>query len=277
MRMRLVLLCAVVALLTVAGWSKAKKEKMDARAFIARSDAQYYYPEAHGVNDLVVDIIVDQFADLPGMKDNAITFYYAGKDRQTIKVSKAPPQDDKVIAILNALGSLSEFLMAQPSAPTFAGLKVSVQPVTRLIAGHSNTRYFLLVGKTDAKDAPAQEFHVLLDAQGLAYQLENVTKDGVTVAATLENVRVGNLWHIAKVTTRQMTKDGPYWKIETVTYADVETYSFPSIVTVQYRNMINEPVPGMHDITIRLRNFRVNTGAAAALLPAKEAPKPVTP
>lgn len=257
----------------VGAWAKAAP--LDPVALMTKSDALYYYPTAHGVTDLAVEVHIDQLADHPTGKRAHVQYYYAGEKRQMFAVTDLSDNETKLRSeILAMVAPLADYLMPRPSMASFEGLTLKVATVSREILGLSGTTFYEVVGTAKAANADVKEYRVLLGEDGQAYQVENVLKDGTVVAARLENVRVADSWHISKVISRLTANVGPVWKIDSVEYGQIEGYVLPTRVTVQYRNGYNQPVRGFTDLTVQFRNYRLNKGVAAAAVPA---PQPAPP
>ena len=259
-----------VALMVLCGSLGWAHPKLDADEMMKKSDAIYYYPSVHGVTDLVCDVVIDRMANDPMFKGMQITYYYAGDDKSRCVITNYPEkyakQRDELQALCDTLG---EYIMPKPSAAAFTGLAVHVDEVTRLIAGRTGTTYYQIVGvPKDAGARGVKEVRVLLDPEGLAYQLENQLQNGASIIASLENVKIANQWHVSKITTRLMSQAGPEWKIDNIAYSDFSGFSLPSKLATQYRNNFGQPVEGVTEYTITFQNYRVNKGQAAAALAA---------
>jgi hypothetical protein len=265
----LLILLALAACSAV--WAKTAKPKDDPVALMTKSDALYYYPTQRGLTDLAVDVVIPEIAGNAVGKNATISYYYVSETRQRVVVGNVPDQYAKFRTDLEALvDPLSEYLIPRPSAATFTGLTLRVERVSRQFSGTPATNYYQLIGTAKEKTAYIQEYRVLLDPLGLACQLENVLKDGNHIIARIENVKIGETWHVSKLTTRLMDESGmAQWKIDTIEYAVVDGFTMPSKVTIQYRTPTNAPVKGSPDLTVLFKNYRLNKGAAAAALPAK--------
>jgi hypothetical protein len=271
--MRTTLIVVLLTLLVGAAvWAKAPKPpKDDPAALLAKSDALYDYPTQHGLTDLAVDLTIPEIAENPVGKAATMSYYYVSEERQRFVVGNIPDKYTQYRQNLESLiDPLSEYVIPRPSAATFAGLTLRAERVYRQFAGAAETNYFQLVGTAKEKSALIQEYRVLLDSQGLACQLENVLKDGSHIIARLDNTKIGDRWHICKLTTRLMDEGGmAQWKIDTIEYAEVDGFVLPKKVTMQYRTPTNQPIKGSPDVTVLFTNYRINKGAAAAALPAK--------
>jgi len=274
---RFLIIFTIFALVTTVVWSK---NKITPQSLMEKSDTMYYYPTAHGLTDMAVDLTVEQFAKNPATKPVTITFYYAGEKRQQFAISNLDEHltelRDRIAGVVNPL---ADYLVPKTSQTTFKGLKLSTNQVYREFTGDPNTVFYQLVGVAPEKDAEVKEFRVLLDKDGLAHQVENILKDDSSVIARIENEKIGNQWHITRMTTRLMAGMNSEWKIDSVEYGMVDGYSLPVRATIQFRDNFNRPVKGADDLTILFTNYRINKGAAAAILPpaAPEAPKVETP
>jgi len=269
-------LCALWLILVVCGVIVGAKPKLDPIALMNKSDAAYYYPSGHGVNDLAVDLVIDRMANDAIMKQVQITYYYAGVDQQRFSISNYPEKFAKKRDELQSLvDPLSEYIMPRPSALTFTGFTLSVEEAFRMIAGCAGKKFYQIIGTPKGETNGVKEYRVLIDETGLAHQVENVLKDGGSIIAGIENVQIKDSWHIAKVTTRLMSSSNVQWKIDRVEYGEVEGYSLPTKLVTQYRNNYGQPVEGATDFTITLQNYRINKGVAAAVFAATK-PQPAT-
>jgi hypothetical protein len=265
MTIRLLSLLLIGLLMAVAGWAK-DKEKLIPQTFIDRADTLYFYPQAHGVTDLAVDVTIDQLSTNLVAGTAKITMCYAGGHHGVV-VSNLPEQQAKARAAIIALvDPLSEYVIPKTSVETFAGMRVSVVRATRQLIGKPNTTYYQLTGTPTDEKAVLKEYRVLVDERGLAYQVESELKDGTKVTAGIENTQMGDHWVIGKISTRVMINDNPQWEIATITYGDVNGILLPQQITVQHRNRVNLPIKELPDLTYRFSNYRINTGEAAKLL-----------
>lgn len=268
---RILTIITLLALVTALAWSK---DKLDPRAIMAKSDAAYYYPTAHGLADLAVDIAVDQLQQSAVAKDAKISYYYAGADRQQVIITGLSDKYDalrgQLLAVISPFG---DYMVPKTNAATFQGLQLKASQVYRAFADVKDTEFYQLVGTASDKKADVKEFRVLLDKNGLAHEMENLTKDDNTVIARIENTRIGENWQITRVTTRMMTNGSAEWKIDTIEYGTVEGFSLPVRATIKYRDQFNMPIKGMDDLAITFTNYRLNKGIADTTLP-KAAPAP---
>jgi len=266
------LVICIIMLTAAIAWGK---DKDDPAALMARSDAQYYYPTQAGLQDLAVDLVIDELQSSPVGKLAKISYYYVNEDRQRFEVEGLSEQYAKFRDdLLGLVDPMSNYLVPRSSTNAFHGLDLRVDRVSRQIIGRPDTTYFLLVGTANDKDAMVKEYRVLLDAAGLACQIESVLKDGSKLMARIDNTQVGEKWCINRVTTRMVMNNAPQWRIETVEYTQVDGFTMPSVITIRQRNALNQPVKGAQDWTIRLTNYRLNQGVAAAKIPAPPAPPP---
>ena len=270
---RSISLLVLLVLLAGAVWAKAKGPT--AQTLIDRSDAVYYYPQAGGVTDLAVDVAIAQVANDPVAGKALITFCYQGKDQREFVVSNLPEGQDKLRAVLlNMVAPLGEYVIPRASAEAFVGMKTRVLKVLRELAGRSGMTYYQLIGTPTDDTSPLKAYRVLVDAQGLAHQVETEGRDGSVVAARIENTQIGDKWVITKISTRVLGKDSAQWEIATVQYGEVDGITLPERITIQHRNAFDQPIKEMPDFTFNFTNYRINQGAAAALLPPPPAPAP---
>lgn len=277
--MPLRLLVIVLALCALSLSALAKKPpKVTPQQWLQRSDAQYYYPQQHGLTDLVVDVTVDAEQSDPLPRDMQITYAFADVHRQGFHVANATttpiPGIQTVETLLDAMG---EYIVPQPSEKTFTGLALTMERVTTQFPGVKATRYLQVNGKTEDPKAAVKEYRVLLDEAGLAYRIENVMRDGSAMAARLENVKVGDRWLIGKITTRLPAKSSVFWKIDTISYDTIHGYILPVRITSEYRDLSNQPMRGVGNVSISLTNYRINTGEAQMRFPIKPAQIDQTP
>ncbi|HOF88461.1 MAG TPA: hypothetical protein PLZ36_10210 [Armatimonadota bacterium] len=269
MRVSSLVICSIVLTAAVA-WGK---DTADPAALMARSDAQYYYPTQVGLHDLAVDLVIDELQNSPVGKLATISYYYVNEDRQRFAVAGLDDQYAKFRDdLLGLVDPLSNYLVPRASTNAFHGLDLRVDRVSRQLAGRPDTTYFLLVGTASDAEAMVKEYRVLLDAAGLACQVESVLKDGSRLMARIDNTRVGEKWCIHRVTTRMLVNNAPQWRIEAVEYAQIDGFTMPATITIRQRNALNQPVKGAQDWTIRLTNYRINQGVAAATIPPPPAP-----
>ncbi|MHB9025068.1 MAG: hypothetical protein ACYC7E_13000 [Armatimonadota bacterium] len=246
------------------------KSKLDPQKLLAASDATYYFPTTVGLTDLAVDLVIPQLEAFPGAKQVRITYYYAANGKQQFEVTELPDRMSALRGeILNLVSALAEYIVPLPSATAFKGFKVQAQRVSREIMGIKEKNFYQLIGTNTNEQAPVKEYRVLLDKHGLAYELENVLKGGDRILARVMNVRTGEKWQVARVTTRLMGRSGPQWKIEEISYRPAEGFSLPAEVKTQYRDNTNKPITGLADVTIRFENYRINKDIAAAFFAAK--------
>lgn len=257
--LRQLVCCILLLTLVTAVWAK---DKVTLKSLMAKSDAIYYSPAAHGVTDLAVDIVVEQLAKDPVGKDAQVTYYFGGEDRQRVVVQNVP---DKYTAyreaLLNLLSPISQYVMPHSSSASFAGMTLKIERVSRQLVGVADTTFYQIIGVTPGEQGDLLRYQVLLDKNGLVHQIENVYKNGA-VTASIENTKVKEGWVVTSFNTRMGTKDEGLWKIERVEYETIEGYTLPVRCTVQYRNLFNKPVRGRDDLTIHLKNYRINQGIA---------------
>jgi hypothetical protein len=275
MRIRVLMIAVGVALVCALGWAKGKAKGPDlAHRLMTLSDSVYYFPDQHGLKDLAVDLTVDELSLVPGAANARITFLYAGGDRQRFDIDNLPQSSEQTRGQLQTLlAPLSNFITPLPSASAFNGLQVTAAKVSRQIAGISDSQFYQLSGTTENEKATVKEYRVLLDMRGLAHQVENILKDGNVIAARVANIKIGDNWHISRVTTRLLNTrtNTPQWRIDAVEYASIEGFTLPVKATVQFRDTFNKPERGATDLTISFKNYRINKGVAAPLFgePAK--------
>lgn len=270
---RLLLLFFAALALVGAVWAKGKPA-VTAQTFIDRSDAIYYFPQIKGLTDLAVDITIDEFARDPIAGKALITYCYAGKDRRGFVIQNISDAQAKMKDSLEALVEpLGDYVVPRTSVETFADMQVTFYKQFCQIKGQPGTTYFELNGAPTADSSPLKAYRVLVDEQGLAYRVETEAKDGTKMTASIENTHVGDHWLIGKISTRIIGKDGPQWEIGTITYEEVEGYTVPTMISVQHRNSLAQPIKEMPDFTFRFVNYRMNKGAAIELLD-KQTPKP---
>lgn len=260
---------AIALLCITMAAAVSAKDRLDAMTMIGQSDALYYFPPDHGVTDLVVDITIDQLATDTAAKQARISYYYAGEQRQRFIIEGLSANQTALQSSLQQLVEpMQNYLMPSRSSATFAALETKVTKASRQLLGVPTTEFYLVTGVSKDEKADIKEYRVLLDKDGLAYQVENVLANKLVIAARLENIRIGEQWHIGAVTTRLYTSSGPQWKIDRVKYDTVDGYMLPTEVMVQYRNSYNQPAKGVSELTIHFSNYRINKGVAAEKLPA---------
>ncbi|MHB9132530.1 MAG: hypothetical protein ACYDBB_15785 [Armatimonadota bacterium] len=254
------------------------KPSLDPSELLAKSDAVYYYPPVQGVTDLAVDLVIKELQDHPVLKDARITYYFAGERRQQFIVDNIPAGQDRLKKdVYDVVLPLGELLMPRTSAATFAGLKLRAEQVSRQLMGVPSTTFYQLIGVNPDQKAYMKELRVLVDENGIAHEVENVMQDGAVMMARLHNTRIGDKWHLTKMSTRIPTKTDVDYKIDTVQYETFDGFSLPTLVTTQYRDRMNQPIKGTSDMTIVLQNYRINKGVAAAKLPPAPAPETTPP
>lgn len=270
MRTRICLLCLILLALCGAAWAKD-----DPAAVIALSDGKYYCPTQHGLQDLATDLVIQELQNSPVGKLAKISYYYVNEERQRFEVTNIPDQFAKFRDDLSSLVEpLSNYVVPMPSNLTFNGLDLRVDRVSRLIAGRADTAYLQLVGTAKDKGALVREYRMLLDLSGLAVQAESIFKDDSKLIARIENVKIGELYCYAKITTRMAVDGQPQWRIMTIDYTQVDGFTMPSRITIQVRNARNKPVEGTQDWTIQFTNYRINKGVAVQQIPAPPTAKP---
>jgi len=260
----------LLLLVLSTGWVVAR-ERQTPEQLMKLSDTLYYYPAARGLKDLVVDLDMRELPMFPAAKDAHISFIFAGEGQQRFEVANLPATADQTRKeLVNLLEPLSNFITPRPSASAFSGLTLTTLHVWRQLPGLPAMDFTLLIGATKDTNAPVKEYRVLLDRQGLAHQVENVMKDGSVISARIENHQDAGAWHIARVTTRMMSADTPQWRIDSVEYGTVNGFTLPLKATIQFRNSFNQPIKGVNDLSVIFTNYRINSGAGAALFaPAK--------
>lgn len=261
---RSISLLVLLVLLAGAVWAKG----LTAQTLIERSDAVYYYPQAEGVTDLAVNVTIAQVANDPVAGKAVTTFCYLAEDRREFVISNLPDGQDRLRAVLlNMVAPLGEYIIPRGSAEAFDGMNVRVLKVLRELSGRPGMTYYQLIGAPTDENSPLKEYRVLVDADGLAHQVETEGRDGSVVAARIENTKIGDKWVITKISTRMMGKDSAQWEIATVQYGEVDGFTLPQRITIQHRNAFGQPIREMPDFTFIFTNYRINQGAAAALLP----------
>jgi hypothetical protein len=273
MRTRIGLLGLILLALCGAAWTKD-----DPAVIIAQSDAQYYYPTQHGLQDLAADLVIQELQDSPVGKLAKISYYYVSEERQRFEVMNIPDQFGKFRDDLASLVEpLSNYIVPMPSTETFNGLDLRVDRVARLFAGRPETSYVQIVGTAKDKGALVREYRMLLDGAGLAVQAESIFKDDSKLIARIDNVKIGEKWCYASITTRMAVNGLPQWRIMAIEYTQVDGFTVPATITIRVRNARNKPVDGTQDWTITFTNYRLNKGVAAKQIPAppeKPAEKP---
>ncbi len=272
MRYRILMVLVFIAAVATAGWAKGKPSGPDLpHRLMTMSDGMYYFPDQHGLKDMAVDLSIDELSIFPGASDAHISFLYAGGDRQRFDITNLQGNVDQTRGQLqNLLAPLSNFITPLPSAAAFTGLKVTATKVARQLEGLGDSQFYQISGTTANKDAAVTEYRVLLDMHGLAHQVENVLKDGNVIAARVDNTKIGDSWHISRVTTRLLNTrtNTPQWRIDSVDYASVEGFILPVKATVQFRDTFNKPERGATDLTVTFKNYRINKSVAAPLFDA---------
>lgn len=259
----------VIAVLTLLASSLWAREKLDIKGLMARSDALYYTPSLHGVTDLAVDLVIDQFANNPIAKAATVTYYYAGSTRQRVSVSNVPDQYAEFRnGVMDLVSSVGQYIMPLPTSASFTGMTLRMEKTTRELLGVKETDFYEIIGKPTGTKDTMKEYRVLVDKDGLLHQIEDVTGDNNELIAMVENVHLADGWHIATITTR-VSKDG-VWKIEHLEYGLVDSYMLPVRYSVQYRDTMNKPVKDMGDLAMSFKDYRINKGVAAAAVPQPE-------
>lgn len=262
MLVRLLTLLLIV-LLAAAAWAKPK---FDAQSLVERSDALYYYPQDHGLTDLAVDLSVEQFGTESVAGKAQVTVCYLNGRRELL-IGNVPDVYKSVRdSLYNMMAPLGEYVAPKKSVENFAGMKLKAVRVYRQLTGLPEGKYFQVYGLVEDEKAPLKEYRVLVDENGLAHQVETEAREGGTITARLENTQIENAWVVSKISTRLGTAAGPVWEIATITFQTIEGFILPVQVQTQHRNGFNQPVKEMPDLTIKLVNYRINQGAAAALL-----------
>jgi len=265
---RIISLLIILTLLAGAVWAKGKA-RLTPQMLIDRSDAVYYYPQSNGVTDLAVDVTIAQVANDPVAGKALVTFCYLAKERREFVISNVPETQAKLRTwLLSMVSPLGEYIVPRASAEAFVGMEPRVLKVMREIAGQSGMNFYQLIGTPKDEKSPIKEYRVLVDEQGLAHQVETEGRDGSVIAARIENAKIGDKWVITKISTRMMNKDSAQWEIANVKYGEVDGVTLPEQITIQHRNAFDQPIKEMPDFTFTFKNYRINKGAAAALLPA---------
>jgi hypothetical protein len=258
----------LIVLLAATVWAKGKAN-ITPDALAAKSDALYYYPAAHGLSDLAVDLVIDGLDANAATKDAVVTYYYAGDTQQRVTVtniadSYAKLRDD----IINLAAPLGQYLMPRTAAATFTGMKLRLDKVGMQLMGVNATSFYQIIGTSPDQRDGVKEYRVVLDADGLMYQIENKLKDNSVVVANIENAKTDAGWQITALTTRLTTQDGIRWKVEHLQYEKIAGFMLPIRYTLEYRDEFNKPARGMGGMTVSFRNYQLNKGAAAALFAA---------
>lgn len=274
---RLLSLLTIIMLLTGAVWARGKA-RVTPRMLIDRSDAVYYFPQGRGVTDLAVDVTIAQVANDPVAGKALITFCFLAKDRREFVVSNVPEGQTKLRAwLLTMVSPLGEYIIPRASAEAFVGMEPRMLKVLREIAGQPGMTFYQLTGIPKDEKSAIKEYRVLVDEKGLAHQVETEGRDGSVIAARIENTKVGDKWVITKISTRMMNKDSAQWEIASVKYGEVDGITLPEQITIQHRNAFDQPIKEMPDLTFYFKNYRINKGAAAVLLPAPAPAPEATP
>ncbi|HEX2951414.1 MAG TPA: hypothetical protein VHV83_17865 [Armatimonadota bacterium] len=265
MPFRRIILFAIMTLLMTPLFAK---EHLTPQNLIARSDALYYTPSAHGITDLAVDIVIDQLSNDPVGKNSAITYYYAGDNQERVAIANIPDTQsayrDKLIALVSPF---SQYLMPRPASVTFAGMTLSMTKVTRVLPGVKGTTFYQIIGRSATPKDGVKEYRVLLDKGGALYQIENVLADESLIVASVENKHTDAGWHVVSLSTRLKPKNQSFiWQTVKITYGSVNGYVLPVGLTVTYRDEVNHPVKGYNDLAASFTNYRINIGIAHATL-----------
>lgn len=257
--------CVLLAVLALSGaWSK---DRVTLKSLLAKSDAIYYSPAAHGVTDLAVDLVVEQFSADPVGKNAIVTFYYAGDDRQRTVVTGVP---DQYAAFRNALqellGPMAQYVIPRSASSSFAGMTLKMARQSRQLLNVPERNFFLITGAIpgEHKKGDLIEYRALVDKQGLVYQIENVYTEG-RIIANVVNVKMADAstWLFTELHTR-LSAD--LWKSEVVDYQLQGGYMLPVSCTLRFRDGFNKPVKSRQDLVIRMQNYRINQGVAAKAL-----------
>ncbi|MHB0939451.1 MAG: hypothetical protein ACYDCO_10390 [Armatimonadota bacterium] len=265
----------ILMLTAAAVWAKGKR--LTPQMLIERSDAVYYFPQANGTTDLAVDVSIAQLANDPVAGKALMTFCYLDNRREFV-ISNLTEQQSRVKTVLfNMVAPLGEYIVPRTSVEAFVGMEARVLKVLRQIAGQQGMTFYQLTGTPTDEKSPIKEYRVLVDEQGLAHQVETEGQDGTIIAARIVNTKIGDKWVITKISTRMLSKDSAQWEIATVKYAEVDGVTLPQEITIQHRNAFDQPIKEMPDLTFLFQNYRINKGAAAALLPAPAPPAEAAP
>jgi len=273
------LLSLLIIAVLLAGAASAKP-RVSPQKFIDRSDVMYYYPQSQGVTDLAVDIRISQLVNDQTAGKALITFCYLDNRREFVIGNLNERQANVRGALLNLVGTLGEYVVPRTSADTFTGMKINAAKVLRQLSGMPGMTYYQLTGTPEDEKSPLKEYRVLVDEQGLAHQVETEGRDGNVMTARIVNTQIGEHWFITKISTRMMNKDSAQWEIASIKYHEVEGITLPEEIVVQHRNAFDQPIKEMPDFTFIFSNYRINTGAAATLLPAPApaaVPEPAAP
>jgi len=264
MAIRLSSLLIIVVLLTNAVWAAPK---ITPQTIMDRADVAYYYPQARGLTDLAVDVSIEQLAKDPVIGQIGITLCYAGA-RHGVALDNLPtPAGNVRNNLLMMIEPLGEYVVPKMSVETFAGMQVTVQRVYRQLSGQSSTSYYQLTGTPTAENTGLKAYRVLADEAGVAHQVETEMQDGQSLTARIENTKIDGNWLIEKISTRLRGGNDVRWEITTIAYDTVDGFLLPARLEVTYRNIFNQPIAELPDLTYTFTNYRINTGAAATLLP----------
>ena len=264
------LACAtLVCLLATAIWAK---DKVTIKSLIAKSDAVYYTPAAHGLNDLAVDFVVKELADDPVGKNAAITYYYAGGSRRRLNVANIPDAQARYQQLLmDLLSPLGQYVVPVSSTETFSGMTLKINTVNRLLLGVPGTTFYEIVASVPGNLSPFTKYAVLLDKDGFLHQIEYTLTDNTVTTASMENINVKDgAWLFSVVNTHIALKDADMWMIFHFKYDTIEGFILPTQCTVQFRNAMNKPIEARPDYTVDFKNYRLNKGIAAAAITESE-------
>lgn len=271
---------AFVALLFSIAMMAWAKDAITPQSLMAKSDAIYYTPSARGITDLAVDITIDQLQQDPTTKDALLTYYNADGNRHLLDIMNIPESKTALRnSLLSMTNTVQQHVMPALQSSSFTGMPVRLTRVILQLAGVKETHFYQLSATFTGADEPVKELRVLLDKDGLLYQLESRLQDGSQLIANIENIHSNYGWHIATITTRIAANKDVYWRIDHTEYAEVDGFMLPSRFTMQYRDSFNQPELGATDIAVSFSNYRINTGVAAKMLDraAAEQPAPTTP
>ena len=266
-RKHISVLLLLTALMTSGAWTK--EPPVTPAGLLAKSDALYFAPAAHGVTDLAMDITVDAPQTDPVGKLAQIAYYYAGEQNQWVEVNQIPDEHEALRrSILDEVTPVERFIMPTPAVESFAGMTMELVPETRLMAGVPETAFYWVKG-TAKKDHPLKAgdpktFQVLLDRHGRLFEIAAVSTRNEHMTGAIENIQLADGLHISRLKTRYFTTDGNLlWVFETITYGPVGNMMLPSSVTVEYRDNNDHPAKDHQTLTLRFSHYRLNKGVAA--------------
>lgn len=255
---------------------------------LTKSDNFYYFPADMGVVDLAVEAVIDQYLTDPVAKAARVECFYAKGQQPWVEVSNLTPEQDAYrIYPQRILTPLLQYIIPIKATESFANMILQMQKVTRFITDVPNTNFYLLAGSVPPpsedevkKDDTLRvaQYRVLLDADGQLYQIENVMSDRSVISASVTTIQIGDHHYIARITTRLpmhyitgvASDNGILWKIDEISYDNIQGFTMPTKITVEYRDGFNKPIADLGAIQVDFTNYRINQGiAAAAIKPAE--------